>query len=51
LFLSKKSAADAHRIICETYSKNVIAIRTCTNLNYLKAVILISVTKKLRKQL
>jgi len=26
LFSSKKSAADAHRIICETY-KNVIAIR------------------------
>jgi len=25
----KKSTADAHRIICETYSENVIAIRTC----------------------
>jgi len=24
LFLSKKSVADAHRIICETYGKNVI---------------------------
>jgi len=31
LFSPKKSAADAHRIICEAYDKNVIAIRTCTN--------------------
>jgi len=28
-FYPKKSAADAHRIICETYGENVIAIRTC----------------------
>jgi len=30
-FHQKKSAADAHRIICETYDKNVIAIRTSAN--------------------
>jgi len=27
----KKSAANAHRIICETYDKNVIANRMCAN--------------------
>jgi len=27
-FHQKKSVADAHRIICETYDENVIAIRT-----------------------
>jgi len=27
----KKNATDAHRIICEIYSENVIAIRTCAN--------------------
>jgi len=30
-FHQKKSAADAHRIICETYGENVVAIRTCAN--------------------
>jgi len=30
-FHQKKNAADAHRIICETYDENVIAIRTCAN--------------------
>jgi len=30
-YFQKKSVADAHRIICETYSENVIAIRTCAN--------------------
>jgi len=28
LFSPKKSTANAHRIICETYGENVIAIRT-----------------------
>jgi len=28
-FRQKKSAADVHKIICETYDENVIAIRTC----------------------
>jgi len=27
----KKSAANAHRISCETYDENVIAIRMCPN--------------------
>jgi len=31
-FHEKKSAADAHRIIYETRSENVIAIRMCANL-------------------
>jgi len=30
-FHQKKSVADAHRIICETYDENVIAIKTCMN--------------------
>jgi len=30
-FFSKKSAADVHRIICETHGKIVIAIRMCAN--------------------
>jgi len=30
-FHQKKSAADAHRIICETYDENIIAIKTCRN--------------------
>jgi len=30
-FYQKKSAADAHRIICETYDENVIAIKTSAN--------------------
>jgi len=30
-FHQKKNATDAHRIICETYGENVIAIRTCVN--------------------
>jgi len=29
LLFSKKSAADAHKIICETYNENIITIRTC----------------------
>jgi len=42
----KKSAADAHRFIYETYSENVVAIRTCANcLNDFKTMISISVTK------
>jgi len=44
-FHQKKSTADAYRILCETYGKNVIAIKTCTNLNDLKAVNSISVSK------
>jgi len=28
-FHQKKNAADIHRIICEKYGENVIAIRTC----------------------
>jgi len=27
----EKSIADAHRIICETYGENVVAIKTCAN--------------------
>ena len=27
----KKTTADAHKIICEIYGENVMAIRTCTN--------------------
>jgi len=30
-FHQKKSAAAAHRIICETYDENVVTIRTCAN--------------------
>ena len=30
-FHQKKTAADAHRIICEIYDENIITIRTCTN--------------------
>jgi len=30
-FLQKKSAVDAHGIICKTYGKNVMAIRTYAN--------------------
>jgi len=42
-FRQKKSTADAHGIICETYGENVIAIRTnYANLNDLKTVISIS---------
>jgi len=41
-FHQKKSTADAHGIICETYGENVIAIRTYANLNDLKTVISIS---------
>jgi len=31
LFLPKEKSADAHGIICETYSENVTVIRTCAN--------------------
>jgi len=31
LFSPKKNAADAHRIICETYNENVIVIRIGLN--------------------
>jgi len=30
-FDQKKNATDPHRIICETYDENIIAIRTCAN--------------------
>jgi len=30
-FHQKKNTTGAHRIICETYGENVIAIRTCAN--------------------
>jgi len=30
-FHQKQNAADAHRIICEMYDENIIAIRTCAN--------------------
>lgn len=30
-FHQKKSAADSHRIICETYGENIIDVRTCAN--------------------
>jgi len=30
-FYQKKSASDTHRVICETYGENVIAIKTCAN--------------------
>jgi len=30
-FHQSKRAVDAHRIICETYDKKIIAIRTCAN--------------------
>jgi len=36
-FHQKKSAANAHKIICETY-KNVITIRMYVNLNDLKRI-------------
>jgi len=29
LFYSHQKSVDAHKIICETYGENVIAIRTC----------------------
>jgi len=46
-FHQKKSAADAHRVICEMYSENVIATleRVRIGLNDLKTVISISVIK------
>jgi len=51
-FHQKKSAADAHRIICEMYGENIIAIRTVwIGLNNLKVVISISVTKNVPNDL
>jgi len=45
-FHQKKSASDIHRVVCETYDENVIAIRTCANwFKQFKNVISISVTK------
>jgi len=31
LFYQKKRTTNAHKIICETYGENVIAIKTCAN--------------------
>jgi len=31
LFLLKKSATEAHRIICKMYGENVIVIKICAN--------------------
>jgi len=30
-FHQKKNADDAHKIICETYDENVLAVKTCAN--------------------
>jgi len=44
-FHQKEKAADACRIICETYGEKVIVIKMRIDLNNLKTVISISVTK------
>jgi len=46
-FHQKKSAADAHRIICETYGENVIAIPQRIGLSDLKKLILMTKNRML----